>query len=99
MPGRTEPRLRVVQWTTGYVGKETVAAIVARPDLELVGVFAHDPGKVGRDAAELCGLAEPTGVIRTADVDALLALKPDCVVFPSLHLDVDMIAKILRAGI
>ena len=40
-------RLRVVQWTTGYVGRESVAGIVLHPQLELVGVFAHSPEKVG----------------------------------------------------
>jgi 4-hydroxy-tetrahydrodipicolinate reductase len=37
----------------------------------------HSASKVGRDAAELCGLTEPTGVLATSDLDALLALKPD----------------------
>jgi hypothetical protein len=91
--------LRIVQWTTGNVGREAVAAIVAHPDLDLVGVFAHDPAKVGRDAADLCGLDEPTGVLATADVDALLALHPDCVVYAALHIHVDDVAQILRAGI
>src|SRR5262249_33604684 len=68
MPAKT---LRVVQWTTGNVGRQAVGAVMARPDLELVGVYAHDPAKVGRDAAELCGLDEPTGVLATADVDEL----------------------------
>jgi hypothetical protein len=34
------PPLRVVQWTTGNVGREAVPAVLARPDMELVGVFA-----------------------------------------------------------
>ena len=32
--------LRVVQWTTGNVARQTVRAVLARDDLELVGVFA-----------------------------------------------------------
>lgn len=90
---------RVVQWTTGNVGREAVAAIMSRPDLELVGVFAHDPAKAGRDAAELCGLDEPTGVVATGDVGELLALRPDCVLYTPLHIDVDEVAGILRAGV
>jgi 2,4-diaminopentanoate dehydrogenase len=31
---------RVVQWTTGNVGKSSVKAIVANPGLELVGCWA-----------------------------------------------------------
>jgi hypothetical protein len=95
----TTAPLRIVQWTTGNVGRHTVAAMLADPGLELVGVFAHDPAKVGRDAAELCGLPEPTGVLATADADALLALSPDCVVYTPLHIDVEEVARILRASV
>jgi hypothetical protein len=94
-----EPVRRVVQWTTGNVGRQAVGAVMARPDLELVGVFAHDPAKVGKDAASLCGLDEPTGVVATADVDELLGLRPDCVIYTPLHIDVAEVARILRAGI
>jgi hypothetical protein len=38
---------------------------------------------VGRDAAELCGLSEPTGIVATNDIDALVALRADCVVYTS----------------
>ena len=81
------------------MGRESVAGIVLHPQLELVGVFAHSAEKVGKDAAELCGLDEPTGVLATADVDALLALQPDCVVYNALHIDPDEVARILRAGV
>ena len=91
--------IRIVQWTTGNVGRQAVGAVAVRPDLELVGVYAHDPGKVGKDAAELCGLPEPTGVRATDDAAALLALAPDCVVYTPLHIDVDEVAAILRAGV
>ena len=43
--------IRVVQWTTGNVGKESVKAISANPALELVGCFAWSPDKVGVDVA------------------------------------------------
>ena len=65
--------LRVVQWTTGNVGKQSVAAIVRSPDLELVGCYAWSPDKVGRDVGELCGL-EPLGVFATHDVDGHMGL-------------------------
>ena len=88
---------RIVQWTTGNVGKQSVKAIVAHPDLELVGCYAWSAEKVGRDAGDLCGIA-PTGVIATDDVDALLALKPDCVVYNPMWVDVDEMVRILEAG-
>ncbi|ADP79403.1 NAD(P)H-dependent amine dehydrogenase family protein [Pseudofrankia inefficax] len=88
---------RVVQWTTGNVGRQSVEAIVAHPDLELVGCFAWSPDKAGRDVGELCGIA-PTGVLATADVDALLGLKPDCVVYNPMWPDIDEIVRILESG-
>ncbi len=101
---RTESRLaggalRVVQWTTGNVARETVRAILERSDLELVGVYAHSPHKSGKDVAELVGLEAPTGVRATTDVAALLALDPDCVVYTPLLFDAAEVARILRAGV
>ncbi len=72
---------RVVQFSTGNVGRHSLWAIIGRPDLQLVGVHASSPDKIGRDAAELCGRREPTGVLATDDIDALLALGADCVVY------------------
>ena len=76
--------LRVVQWATGNVGRHTIAGIDAHPELELVGVFVSNPDKVGRDAGELAGLGRTLGVAATSDVDALLALGPDCVVHTAM---------------
>ena len=89
---------RVVQWTTGNVGKSSVQAIVANPSLELVGCYAWSPDKVGRDVGELCGI-DPLGVTATNDVDALLALKPDCVVYNPMWHDTDELVRILAAGV
>jgi hypothetical protein len=90
---------RVVQWTTGNVARQTVRAVLARPDLELVGVYAFSGDKVGKDVAELCGLDRPTGVAATDDVDALLGLRPDCVVYTPLHFDVAAVCRLLAAGV
>ncbi|MCV7300993.1 dihydrodipicolinate reductase [Mycobacterium barrassiae] len=95
---------RVVQFSTGNVGQHSLKAIIGRPDLELVGVHAASPNKIGRDAAELCGLSEPTGIIATDDIDALIALKPDCVVYTALGETrpmeaLEQMTKLLAAGI
>ncbi|MCV7224333.1 NAD(P)H-dependent amine dehydrogenase family protein [Mycolicibacterium elephantis] len=89
---------RIVQWTTGNVGKRSVRAIGLNPKLELVGCYAWSKDKVGRDVGELCGI-ERLGVTATDDVDALLALRPDCVVYNPMFADVDEMVRILRAGI
>ncbi len=53
---------RVIQWTTGNIARRSLHAIIGRPDMELVGVYAHGQDKVDVDAAELSGWPEPTGV-------------------------------------
>jgi hypothetical protein len=75
------PPKRVIQHATGHVGRHSLRAIIGRPDLQLVGVHASSPDKVGRDAAELCGLDEPAGVLATSDLDQLIELGADCVVY------------------
>lgn len=89
---------RIVQWTTGNVGKSSIQAIAANPNYELVGLFAFSADKVGRDAGELAGI-EALGVQATNDIDALLALKPDCVVYNPKWINVDELVRILSAGV
>jgi hypothetical protein len=87
-----------VQWTTGNVGKQSVAAIARNPGLTLVGCYAWSPEKVGRDVGELCGI-EPLGLKATDDVGALLALRPDCVVYNPMWPSIDELVRILEAGV
>lgn len=90
--------MRVVQWTTGNVGKESVKAIASNPTLELVGCYAWSPAKVGADVGDLVGI-EPVGVAATDDVEGLLALEPDCVVYNPMFPSVDELVRILDAGV
>jgi len=95
---------RVVQWGTGNVGFHSLRHLIRHPDYELVGVHAWSEGKQGKDAATLAGLPEPTGVRATNDVDALLALRPDVVVYTVKaetrpHEVIPELARILRAGV
>jgi hypothetical protein len=90
--------LRVVQWTTGKTGSAAVRGIAAHPGLELVGCYAYSPDKVGKDAGTLAGLA-PLGVTATDDVEALLALRPDCVTYMAYRPNFDHLARILEAGV
>ena len=90
---------RVVQWTTGNVGRRSAVAISGNPGLELVGCFAWSLDKVGRDVGELCGIDLPSGVQATNDRAALLALRPDCVVYNPKWPDVEELVAILEAGI
>ena len=95
--------LRVIQWSTGNAGRPAIRGIVRHPDLELVGLHAHSPEKHGVDAATLAGLDEPTGVLATGDVDALLASDADCVCYMAqgetrIRETIEDLTRILRAG-
>jgi 2,4-diaminopentanoate dehydrogenase len=95
---------RVVQWSTGNVGRNAIAGIDAHPELELVGVWVSGEDKAGKDAGELAGLGRELGVTATTDADALLAMKPDCVVYTAMADDrlpeaVEDLKRILRAGV
>ncbi|OBJ51338.1 dihydrodipicolinate reductase [Mycobacterium asiaticum] len=63
----------------------------------------HSPDKDGRDAGELAG-GDPIGVAATTDADALIALKPDCVIYAASGPERDALAipdyvKLLEAGL
>lgn len=95
---------RVVYWGTGNVGYHGLRHVIRHPALELVGLHAHSESKRGRDAGDIAGLAVETGVIATNEVDSLLALKPDVVIYSAngeLRPDdaIADLARILREGI
>jgi 4-hydroxy-tetrahydrodipicolinate reductase len=95
--------LRVIQWGTGNAGRKALAGILRHPELELVGVHAHSPAKVGKDAAELCGSGAPTGIRATNDAAALLALDADCVCYTAqgetrIRETIDELCRILASG-
>jgi len=95
--------IRVAVWSTGWIGSIAIGAIHDRPDLDLVGVWVHSEDKVGRDAGELAGIG-PIGVTATNDVDALVALRPDCVLYAASGPERDVACvpdyvRILESGI
>ena len=93
MPGM----YRVIQWATGGVGKAAIQGVLRHPQLELVGCWVHSDDKNGRDVGELIG-EEPIGVHASTDVDDLLALDADCVMYSPLLPDDQVVIKILRSG-
>jgi 4-hydroxy-tetrahydrodipicolinate reductase len=90
-------RHRVVQWATGNIGLRSLRAVIEHPGLDLVGVYVYTDRKAGRDAGELCGLG-PTGVVTTRDVDEIVALKPDCVLYMADRPDIDVLCRLLESG-
>src|SRR5918995_1768094 len=88
---------RVIQWATGGVGRAAIEGIIGHPDLELVGCWVHSAAKAGRDVGELIGRA-PVGVVASDDVDEVMAIDADCVVYAPLLADPAVVARILRSG-
>jgi 2,4-diaminopentanoate dehydrogenase len=73
-------RYRVIQWATGKVGKQTLKGILDHPQLELAGLWVHNPDDAGIDAGEFCGYPE-TGIVASADAKEMLAIDADCVAY------------------
>ncbi len=72
--------LKVAVWGTGNVGRPAIRAILSHRELELSAVIVANPAKTGVDAGELAGVGA-TGVIATNDWEAVLAAKPDTLVY------------------
>ena len=73
--------IRVAHWATGVTGREALRAVIEHPELDLVALYVFDPDKVGKDAAELCGLDGATGIEASNDVQAILDSEPECLCY------------------
>jgi len=91
-------KLRVIQWTTGKVGKLALRAILDDPRLQLVGVYAYSDAKAGADAGALCG-RPPCGVRASRDVDALIATGAESVIYTPFMADLSHVLRLLEAGL
>jgi 4-hydroxy-tetrahydrodipicolinate reductase len=94
--------LRVVHFGTGHVGRRALAAIIQRPDLELVGLAVHSEEKVGKDAGDLAGV-QSTGVVATAGLQSIAEIEADvCCYLPAtngrLKASIDEVALLLSSG-
>jgi len=94
---------KIVHWGTGNVGALALRTMMERSDYEVVGHYAFNAEKVGKDSAELVGLPA-SGLKTTDDIDALIALKPDVLAwFGNAMFDpldaARTIARFLEAGI
>jgi 2,4-diaminopentanoate dehydrogenase len=89
---------RVAQWGLGNVGLRALRAVIDHPQFELVGLSVYSESKCGRDAGELCGLA-PNGIRATKGVDAIVAARPDCVIYMPHEPDMEVICRLLASGI
>src|SRR6201993_2131534 len=76
--------IRVAQIGTGNVGRHALTGILANPEFEVTWLWWSADAKAGRDAAELAGLHEPSGVIATNDLTKVIDAQPDCAVYTAL---------------
>ena len=90
-------KYRVIQWATGVVGSAALRSIVRHPKLQLVGVKVYSDDKKGRDAGEIVGI-DQTGVIATLDVEEIMALDADCVLYCPFPWDFGEICRLLESG-
>jgi hypothetical protein len=89
--------IKVIQWATGGVGRAAIEGIVAHPELELVGCWVSSDDKVGKDVGDICGL-EPLGVVATNDMDVLVAMQADCVMYSPVMADALLVERLLASG-
>lgn len=90
--------LRIIGWGTGAVGREVLRTVLdPRTGMELAGLRVYSADKDGIDAGTLVGVA-PVGVAATTDVEAILAIPADCVVYTPRLTDVDEVCAILASG-
>src|SRR4051794_9321162 len=89
--------LRVVQWATGGVGIAAIKGILEHPELELAGCWVHSEAKSGKDVGDLIGTGA-LGVTATNDVEAILALDADAVIYAPLLPNPDEVTALLRSG-
>ncbi|MCV7221002.1 NAD(P)H-dependent amine dehydrogenase family protein [Mycolicibacterium elephantis] len=76
--------IKVAAIGTGNVGRHALSQLVTDPRFELTAVWVSSEAKAGRDAGELAGLGNSTGVTATTDLDAVLATEPQCVVYTAM---------------
>ena len=90
-------KYKVIQWATGVVGTAALKGVIRHPRLELVGVKVYSDDKVGKDAGELAG-SDTTGVIATQDIEAIIGMEADCVLYCPMPWDVAEMCRLLESG-
>ena len=64
--------IKVAQIGTGNVGRQALTQLITDPRFELTGVWVSSDSKAGKDAAELVGLDNSTGITATASLEWLI---------------------------
>src|SRR3954471_2887896 len=96
--------IKVAAIGTGHVGRHALTQLITDPRFELTAVWVSGDAKAGKDAAELVGLDNSTGVVATTDLDEVLATNPQCAVYTAMADNrlpeaLEDYRKILAAGV
>jgi hypothetical protein len=79
------------------VGRAAIEGVLGHPDLELAGCWVHSADKDGVDVGTLIG-RDPFGVAASSDIDTVLAIDADCVMYSPLMADPAVVTRILESG-
>ena len=90
-------KLKVIQWFTGDIAQHQIRLVAANPAMQLVGAFVFHDEKVGLDAGEIAGIRN-LGVSATKDMDEILSVDADCVLYNPPTERYDQIIPILESG-
>jgi len=90
-------KLKIIQWYTGEIARHQIRVIAASPSMELVGAYVHHEEKDGVDAGEIAGIG-PLGVRATNNMDEILAVDADCVLYNPPTERYNEIIPILASG-
>lgn len=103
--GEAARTYRVVQWATGNIGTRALRAVIEHPRMQLAGLYVSTPEKAGLDAARLAerdegftGAIADTGVLSTSNVDEIVALDADCVLYMRQGIDHGEVCRLLASG-
>ncbi|MEN3974946.1 dihydrodipicolinate reductase [Emcibacter sp. SYSU 3D8] len=97
---------KVIQWSSGNVGKHAARAVAERADMKLVGMYVFSDAKAGQDAGKVAGIGK-LGVKATNDAEKIVAMDADVVIhtaLPSLvygadpMADIDLFCRLLASG-
>lgn len=89
---------RVIVWGTGTVGAEIITAVLDHwPEIDLVGALVYSDAKNGVDIGTLVG-REPIGVTATTDVQQILDMDADCVLYTPRTAALDDVCGLLESG-
>lgn len=90
-------KLKIIQWYTGEIARHQIRVIAGSRSMELVGAYVHHEEKNGLDVGEIADIG-PLGVRATNDMDEILALDADCVLYNPPTERYDEIIPILASG-